>query len=103
MDSLWSVSVKEFTPEHLHHHETIFTIGNGFGCTRGGFEEGFPGAKGGTFVHGVFDSAPIVVTELANAPDWLPLFVLLDGERFRMDQGEVLSYEQSLDLRQGCF
>lgn len=52
-------------------------------------------------MHGVFDAAPIVVTELANAPDWLPLTVLLDGERFRLDAGTIEAFERRLDLRTG--
>ena len=42
-----------------------------------------------TFIHGVFDEAPIVFTELANAPDWLPLTVYLNGERFSLDTGTL--------------
>ena len=45
----------------------------------------------------VFDAAPIVVTELANAPDWLPLTVHLNGERFSMDSGMVESFQHMLD------
>jgi len=37
-------------------------------------------------------------TELANCPDWLPLAVIVNGERFRLDSGEILSYERQLDL-----
>ena len=69
---MWTITEDSFNPKSLHHQETIFTIGNGYLSTRGAFEEGYPGARGATFIHGVFDAAPIVVTELANAPDWLP-------------------------------
>jgi trehalose/maltose hydrolase-like predicted phosphorylase len=47
----------------------------------------------------VFDDAPIVHTELANAPDWLLFVLLVNGERFGMDRGEVLEYERTLDMR----
>ena len=39
-------------------------------------EEGYPGERRTTFLHGVFDDIPIVLTELANAPDWLELHIL---------------------------
>jgi trehalose/maltose hydrolase-like predicted phosphorylase len=98
---MWSITESAFDPKSLHHQETICTIGNGYLSTRGAFEEGYPGARGATFIHGVFDAAPIVVTELANAPDWLPLGVYLDGERFGLQHGTLRRYQRSLDLRQG--
>lgn len=101
MNDLWTLTEAPFDPKALHHKETIFTIGNGYLSTRGAFEEGYPGDHRATFVHGVFDKAPLVFTELANAPDWLPLVVLLNGQRFAMQRGAVLSYQRSLDLRNG--
>jgi trehalose/maltose hydrolase-like predicted phosphorylase len=100
-DSNWLIRETEFDPEKLHHQETVFTIGNGYLGTRGAFEEGYPGARPATLIHGVFDDVPIVYTELANAPDWLPFVLLVKGERFGMDRGEVLEYERTLDLRRG--
>ncbi|MBN1934267.1 MAG: beta-phosphoglucomutase [Anaerolineae bacterium] len=97
----WIVSETEFAPQKLHHKETVFTIGNGYLGTRGAFEEGYPGAQPATLIHGVFDDAPIVYTELANCPDWLPIYVFVEGERFRLDRGEVLVYRRQLDLRRG--
>ncbi|RME47215.1 MAG: beta-phosphoglucomutase, partial [Chloroflexi bacterium] len=97
----WTIIETEFNPASLHHKETVFTLGNGYLGTRGSFEEGYPGAWPATFIHGVYDDAPVVYTELANCPDWLSLVVLVAGERFRMDRGEVLCYERRLDLRRG--
>ena len=66
-DTHWQVTQDEFIPAKQHHMETVFTIGNGYLCTRGAFEEGYPQDSRATFIHGVFDEAPIVFTELANA------------------------------------
>ncbi len=101
MNHLWQISETSFDPERQHHPETIFTIGNGYLSTRGAFEEGYLDDHRATFVHGVFDSAPIVFTELANAPDWLPLTIVVNGERFSMASGLLESYERTLDLRTG--
>jgi len=97
----WTITETKFDPAHLHHQETVFTIGNGYLGTRGAFEEGYPGARPATLIHGVFDDAPIVHTELANAPDWLPFELLVRGERFGMDRGELLDYRRTLDLQRG--
>ena len=101
MTDLWILSEDSFDPQKQHHKETIFTIGNGYLCTRGAFEEGYPDDHRATFIHGVFDAAPIVFTELANAPDWLPVAVYLNGERFSLDTGTIESFQRTLDLRTG--
>ncbi|HEY9650168.1 MAG TPA: beta-phosphoglucomutase, partial [Coleofasciculaceae cyanobacterium] len=97
----WSVIETQFDPSQLHHKETVFTIGNGYLGTRGSLEEGYPGSMGATLIHGVYDDVPIVHTELANCPDWLPLVLIINGDRFRLNQGEILSYRRQLDLRRG--
>jgi kojibiose phosphorylase len=101
MPDLWTISRTAFETASLHHRETIFTIGNGYLATRGAFEEGYPGDRRATFVHGVFDAAPTGVTELVSMPDWLPLDVFLNGERFTLARGTVEAFEESLDLRTG--
>jgi len=99
--STWHITETEFDPQALHHKETVFTIGNGYLGTRGAFEEGYPDDWPATLVHGVFDDAPRVHTELANVPNWLPLVLFVNGERFRMDRGTLLSYRRDLNLRAG--
>lgn len=98
---MWTISEDTFDPQKQHHKETIFTIGNGYLSTRGAFEESYPANRRATFVHGVFDDVPIVFTELANASDWLPLNVILNGEQFSLNTGTIESYQRSLDLRTG--
>lgn len=97
----WTLIETQFVPAQLHHKETVFTIGNGYLGTRGSFEEGYSRALPATLIHGVYNNVPVVYTELANCPDWLPLAVIVDGDRFRFDSGEILSYERQLDLRRG--
>ncbi len=101
MSDSWTLVKEGFDPNSLLHRETIFTIGNGYLCTRGAFEEAYPGDRRATLVHGVFDYAPIVRTELANAPDWLPLDLVIDGEPFSLATGAVDAFEQRLDLSTG--
>jgi kojibiose phosphorylase len=97
----WLIQENSFDPKTLHHKETVFTIGNGYLGTRGAFEEGFPGQRASTLVHGIFNDIPIFHTELANAPNWIDFSVFIDGERFRMDRGQILDYRRELDLRTG--
>ncbi|MEH1855624.1 MAG: beta-phosphoglucomutase [Nostoc sp.] len=97
----WTVIEPHFDPEQLRARETVFTIGNGYLGTRGSFEEGYPQALPATLIHGVYDDVAVIYTELANCPDWLSLLIIINGERFRLDRGEILHYERQLDLRDG--
>jgi beta-phosphoglucomutase len=97
----WVVTETEFDPARLHQQETVFALGNGYLGTRGSFEEGYPGAWPATLIHSLYDDVPIVYTELANCPDWTSLLIFVDGERYRLDRGEVLHYERRLDLQRG--
>ncbi|MBN3896916.1 MAG: beta-phosphoglucomutase [Nostoc sp. NOS(2021)] len=97
----WILIENQFDPEQLQSKETVFTIGNGYLGTRGSFEEGYPHGSPATFIHGVYDDVPVVYTELVNCPDWLTLVVIVNGDRFRLDQGEILRYDRQLDLRYG--
>jgi kojibiose phosphorylase len=101
MIDLWKITEDTFDPVKQHHKETIFTLGNGYFCTRGAFEEGYPGDRRATFAHGVFDAVPISITELANAPDWLPFTVFLNGERFSLNTGVIKRFARELNLRTG--
>jgi trehalose/maltose hydrolase-like predicted phosphorylase len=35
MDSLWQITQERFEADRQHHHETVFTAGNGYLCSRG--------------------------------------------------------------------
>lgn len=99
----WLIEEGEYDPNRLGHKETVFTIGNGYLCSRGVYEERHPNEIRTTFVHGVFDDMPISFTELANIPDWTNLDIFLEGEHFSLAKpgGEVLAYHRQLDLRTG--
>jgi kojibiose phosphorylase len=97
----WRVSEPVFAASRQHHRETIFTQGNGYLSTRGTFEERFPGDRQATLVHGIWDDVPIAITELANAPDWTALEILVNGQRFDMQAGNSSHYARWLDLRSG--
>ncbi|MFN6568571.1 glycoside hydrolase family 65 protein [Dendronalium sp. ChiSLP03b] len=97
----WNVVETEFNPTKLHHQETVFTLSNGYLGTRGTFEEGYPNNSAATLIHGIYDDVEIAYTELVNCPNWLPLVVIVAGDRFSMNSGEIINYERRLDLRLG--
>ncbi|VAW42237.1 Maltose phosphorylase / Trehalose phosphorylase [hydrothermal vent metagenome] len=99
----WLVTENEYTPAKLNHKETIFTIGNGYLCSRGAYPERHENENRTTFIHGVFDDMPVSFTELANVPDWTNLELFVAGERFSLaePEGEILAYRRQLNLKTG--
>jgi trehalose/maltose hydrolase-like predicted phosphorylase len=97
----WEIIYDQFKPDTLNHLETVTMVGNGYLGTRGSFAEGYPDANRATFVHGVFDDAPIVFTELANTPDWTTVLIKLNEQVFSLTEGTLHSFGTSLDLRYG--
>ncbi len=110
---LWTLIERGFQPERLNHYETLFTIGNGYLGTRGSFEENDqPQGIAGTLIHGIYDhAAGMLVPELVNAPNWLPIHITVDGTPFtlvndrpdnlRPVNGALLGYERALHLDRG--
>ncbi|RME83805.1 MAG: glycoside hydrolase family 65 protein [Caldilineae bacterium] len=97
----WTLVETRFEPERQRHKETIFTIGNGYQCIRGAFEEGYPGDHPAGFVHRLWDYVPLHVSELANIPRWWGADIWVNGRRFALDRGRVAAYRRELDLRRG--
>jgi len=111
-DRLWEIVELNPRADEQLHYETLFTIGNGYLGTRGSFEEGLPGDSPATLVHGIYDHAPgMLVPELVNVPNWLPVSIFIDGAPFKMvtkttdimrpPEGIVLGYRRALNMRRG--
>jgi len=81
--------------------ETNFTVGNGYFCTRGTYEEPHPQEIRATLVHGLYDAVPIFFEELVNCPDWTGLEIQVDGEPLLPGQGQILEHQRWLDLYDG--
>ncbi len=97
----WLVREAGFDVAAAGLYETLFTIGNGYLCTRGTLEEGHKGDLSGTYLNGVFDAHDAPVIDLVNAPDWLSLEVRVDGARLDVQSCRVVEHERALDMRRG--
>jgi beta-phosphoglucomutase len=97
----WLVVEDGFDPPRQRVQETVFSVGNGYFATRGSLEEGHLGDWPATLAHGIFAPHPLVHSELANLTDWTALDVRFDGQRFSMEEGTVLRFRRTLDLRSG--
>ncbi|MBO0885468.1 MAG: glycoside hydrolase family 65 protein, partial [Mycobacterium sp.] len=89
--------------------EALCTVGNGYFATRGCTPEATAadGHHPGTYAAGVYNrltdqiaGSTVTNESLVNLPNWLPLTFRIDaGPWFNVDDVEVLSYSQTLDLR----
>jgi len=109
--SHWSLLYDEFNPEEQELREALCTLGNGYFATRGAGTEAV--ADGvhypGTYLAGGYNRLDTEIAgrvieneDLVNMPNWLPLtFRLPESDWFSLQEGEILSYRQELDLRRG--
>ena len=98
----WIITETDFDPAALGKAEANFCLGNGYLGLRSATEERYPMETRDLLVAGTFDRfSAEEVTELPNAADVTNIELKLDGERFDLTQGRILSYERSLNIRTG--
>lgn len=115
-NNLWRIVENEFNPKNNFVNETLFATGNGYIGIRGNFEEGYAGPNGtgleGIYINGFYDSEVIKYGEIAygyaensqtmlNVTNSKIIKLYIENEEFDMLKGEILSYERSLDLKEG--
>ncbi|RJQ71919.1 MAG: trehalose-phosphatase [Desulfobacteraceae bacterium] len=109
--SAWRLVYHGFDAASEKLRETLCTLGNGYFCTRGASAQAGAGEVHypGTYLAGGYNrlqteiSGHIIENEdLVNMPNWLPVnFRIGDGPWFSMATTELLSYRQTLDIRNG--
>ncbi len=111
MNPKWTLVYNDFNPAQEGLRESLCTLGNGYFATRGAAPESeadgihYPG----TYFAGVYNrlksnigGQEIENEDLVNMPNWLLLkFKFPDGEWFNLLNVDILSYHQSLDIKQG--
>ena len=98
----WVITEAYFDPSALGKAEANFCLGNGYLGLRSALEERYPGETRDLLVAGTFDRfSPEEVTELPNAADVTNIELTLNGARFDLTQGEIESYERSLNIKTG--
>ncbi|MBI2953537.1 MAG: glycoside hydrolase family 65 protein [Chloroflexi bacterium] len=99
----WLLVEEGFNLAREHEIESLFTVSNGYVGTRGSLAEGSSLSSPATFLAGIFDTNPLSDSspELALAPDWTQLRVIVEGRELKLEEGEFLEHRRMLDLRQG--
>jgi len=100
-DEGWLLSQNTYEREHHSFYETIFALSNGYVGVRHTLEFESEYSVPGTFFANVYDNAVAVPTEIINAPNWMPLKLVIDGYPINLDQVTILDFERTLDMRKG--
>jgi alpha,alpha-trehalase len=107
----WRFAYDDYNPEQEGRREALCTLGNGRFATRGAAPDSSADAihYPGTYLAGCYNRLTTKIggrdmedEHLVNLPNWLPLtFRIKEGPWFRIDEIEILSYRQELDLKSG--
>lgn len=98
----WIVRETAFDSNLQGKCEAIMSLGNGYLGLRSATEEPYLNQVRNLFVAGTFNKFDEEeVTELPNAADLTEIKLVLDGETFSLEQGNVASYRRDLNLRTG--
>ena len=110
MSTPWSFTFGGYIPEQERLREALCAVGNGYRATRGCAPEADAGPLHypGTYAAGLYNRLTDTVSgveieneSLVNLPNWLSFKFRIDGDEwFDVDECEVLSYRQNMDLRQ---
>jgi maltose phosphorylase len=102
---------------HMHNnrfYESLMSLGNGYMGMRGNFEEGFSGdTLQGTYIAGVYypdktrvgwwkNGYPEYFAKVINAPNFIGIDVILNGEKLDVAKMKVMGFKRELDMQHGC-
>ncbi|MCR5672076.1 MAG: family 65 glycosyl hydrolase [Butyrivibrio sp.] len=109
------VRKEKFDNDSLRLNETLFCNANGYIGIRGTLEEGVPvnfSTMRGMYLGGVYEIIPMKQAEslcnliekkqtMLNVADTQTIYMYVDGERFDMSEGTLLSNERVLNMDEG--
>ena len=109
----WKIIEEGFNPEHHQGSESIFSIGNGAFGQRANFEEKYSGPSlQGSYVSGVYypdktrvgwwkNGYPEYFAKVLNAPNWIGINLVVEGEEVDLYTAKVENFRRDLDMQKG--
>jgi maltose phosphorylase len=110
----WSIIEDGFDKERVKSSESLFSIGNGAMGQRANFEEQYSGETfQGSYIAGVYypdktrvgwwkNGYPEYFAKVLNAPNWIGIRVLINGEEFDLNTcTKVENYQRELNMKEG--
>ncbi|MBT8300552.1 MAG: glycoside hydrolase family 65 protein [Maribacter sp.] len=112
----WSIIEEGFDPEMVKSSESLFSIGNGAMGQRANFEEPYSGPTfQGSYIAGVYypdktrvgwwkNGYPEYFAKVLNAPNWIGITVLVDGETLDLFKcSRVDNFRRELNMKEGWY
>lgn len=99
----WIIEQNEVIKEKKDFYESIFSLGNGYMGVRGFDEEEecYNRYELCTYVAGIFDYHSTRITDMVNTPNFWKTKIVINGEKFSLDDGEIIEYRRSLHIDEG--
>lgn len=109
----WKIIEGKFDPDNQRGSESIFSIGNGRMGQRANFEENYSGdSLQGSYIGGIYypdktkvgwwkNGYPEYYAKVINSVNWIGIKVEINGEELDLAKCEVLSFERTLDMKEG--
>lgn len=109
----WKIIEEGWVPDNNQISESIFSIGNGRMGQRANFEEAYTGQTlKGSYVAGVYypdktrvgwwkNGYPEYFAKVLNAPSWIEIPVVIDGQELDLAKVEVLDFRRELNMEEG--
>jgi len=112
----WSIIEEGFDKERVKSSESLFSIGNGAMGQRANFEEHYSGETfQGSYIGGVYypdktrvgwwkNGYPEYFAKVLNAPNWIGIEVLLNGEILDLNTCKSVSkFRRELNMKEGWY
>ena len=112
----WSIIEEGFDQEMVKSSESLFSIGNGAMGQRANFEESYSGPTfQGSYIAGVYypdktrvgwwkNGYPEYFAKVLNAPNWIGINVLVDGEILDLFKcSSVDEFSRELNMKEGWY
>ena len=111
----WKVIENTFDKNRVKSSESIFSIGNGYMGQRANFEEDYSGDTfQGSYIGGVYypdktkvgwwkNGYPEYFAKVLNAPNWIGIKIIINGENLDLNKGNLKSFQRILDMKKGVY
>lgn len=112
----WSIIEEGFDKETVKSSESLFSLGNGAMGQRANFEENYTGSTfQGSYIAGVYypdktrvgwwkNGYPEYFAKVLNAPNWIGINVLVNGEVLDLNTCEqVTGFVRELNMKEGWY
>ncbi len=109
----WNIIEEGFNAEKQRVSESIFSLGNGKMGQRGNFEEHYSGdSLQGNYIAGIYypdrtrvgwwkTGYPEYYAKVLNAPDWIGIDIMINGEMLDLAKNRVENFKRVLNMREG--